>query len=122
MCDLHCRPNLPLSRQRPRATSSQKRLRWISRSPKDSQGEILAVKIVRQVKSIALLGAPTSAAGLASGQEGAPAALRSAGLLDRLTSAGFQVTDYGDCAPRGYQAEDEPPKDRHATEELAILG
>jgi arginase len=81
----------------------------------------LAVKIVRQVKSIALLGAPISAAGLAGGQEGAPAALRSAGLLDRLTSAGFQVTDYGDCAARVYKADDEHPRARNASEVLAIL-
>jgi arginase len=93
----------------------------ISRSPKDSQGEILAVKIVRQVKSIALLGAPTSAAGLAGGQEGAPAALRAAGLTDRLSSAGFQITDYGDCAPRLYKADDEHPRARNVGEVLAIL-
>jgi arginase len=81
----------------------------------------LAVKIVRQVRSIALLGAPTSAAGLAGGQEGAPAALRSAGLLDRLNGAGFQVTDYGDCKPRVYKADDEHPRARNAGEVLAIL-
>jgi arginase len=81
----------------------------------------LAVKIVRQVKSIALLGAPTSAAGLAGGQEGAPTVLRSAGLLDRLTSAGFQVTDYGDCKPRVYKADDEHPRARNVGEVLAIL-
>ena len=76
----------------------------------------MAVKIVRQVKSIALLGAPTSAAGLAGGQEGAPAALRSAGLADRLTSAGFQITDYGDCAPRVYKSDEEHPRARNAGE------
>jgi arginase len=81
----------------------------------------LAVKIVRQVKNIALLGAPTSAAALAAGQEGAPAALRSAGLVDRLTSAGFQVTDYGDCAPRVYKADDEHPRARNVGEVLAII-
>jgi len=81
----------------------------------------LAVKIVRQVKSIALLGAPTSAAGLAGGQEGAPAALRSAGLADRLTSAGFQVTDYGDSAPRVYKTDDEHPRARNVTEVLKII-
>jgi arginase len=81
----------------------------------------LAVKIVRQVKSIALLGAPTSAAGLAGGQEGAPAALRSAGLVDRLASAGFQVTDYGDCKPRLHKADDEHPRARNAGEVLAML-
>jgi arginase len=81
----------------------------------------LAVKIVRQVKSIALLGAPTSAAGLAGGQEGAPAALRSAGIVDRLTSAGFQVVDYGDSAPRVYKADDEHPRTRNVGDALAIL-
>jgi arginase len=81
----------------------------------------LAVKIVRQVRSIALLGAPTSAAGLAGGQEGAPAALRSAGIVDRLTSAGFQVADYGDSAPRVYKADDEHPRTRNVVDALAIL-
>ena len=81
----------------------------------------MAVKIVRQVKSIALLGAPTSAAGLAGGQEGAPAALRSAGIVDRLTSAGFQVVDYGDSAPRVYKADDEHPRARNVGDALAII-
>ena len=81
----------------------------------------MAVKIVRQVKNIALLGAPTSAAGLAGGQEGAPAALRSAGLLDRLTSAGFQLTDYGDSKPRLYKADDEHPRARNVGEIVALL-
>ena len=81
----------------------------------------MAVKIVRQVRSIALLGAPTSAAGLAGGQEGAPAALRSAGIVDRLTSAGFQVVDYGDSAPRVYKADDEHPRTRNVGDALAIL-
>ena len=81
----------------------------------------MAVKIVRQVKSVALLGAPTSAAGLTAGQEAAPAALRSAGLVERLTGAGFQVTDYGDCAPRVYKPDDEHPRARNAGDALAIL-
>lgn len=81
----------------------------------------MAVKIVRQVKSIALLGAPTSAAGLAGGQEGAPVALRAAGLADRLTAAGFQITDYGDCAPRVYKTDDEHPRARNVADVLKIL-
>ena len=81
----------------------------------------MAVKIVRQVKNIAVLGAPTSAAGLAGGQEGAPTALRSAGLADRLSSVGFQVTDYGDCKPRVYKADDEHPRARNVGEVLAIM-
>jgi len=59
----------------------------------------LAVKIARQPKKIALIGAPSSAAAFQPGSEKAPAALRAAGLVERLQSAGFEVTDYGDCAP-----------------------
>jgi arginase len=81
----------------------------------------LAVKIVRQVKSIALLGAPTSAAALSAGHERGPAALRAAGLVTRLTEAGFQVTDYGDCAPRLFQPDDEHPRARNVSQLLAIL-
>jgi arginase len=81
----------------------------------------LAVKIVRQVNNIALLGAPTSAAGLAGGQEGAPAALRAAGLADALTRVGFQVTDTGDCSPRIYKLDEEHPRARNVGEVLALL-
>ena len=81
----------------------------------------MAVKIVRQAKSIALLGAPISAAGLGGGPEGAPAALRATGLIDRLTNVGFQVTDYGDCASRVYKTDDEHPRARNASEVLAML-
>ncbi len=63
----------------------------------------MAVKIVRQEKSIVLLGVPTSAAALAAGRERAPAALRAAGLAARLTEAGFTVADYGDCTTRAFR-------------------
>jgi arginase len=66
----------------------------------------LAVKIVRQPKKIALIGAPSSAAAFQPGSEKAPAALRAAGLVDRLKEAGFEVHDYGDCPQRLF-AEDE---------------
>ena len=60
----------------------------------------MAVKIVRQPNKIALIGAPSSAAAFFAGSEKAPAALRAAGLVERLQTAGYEVTDYGDCAPR----------------------
>lgn len=59
----------------------------------------MAVKIARQPKKIALIGAPSSAAAFLPGSEKAPAALRAAGLVERLQGAGFEVIDYGDCAP-----------------------
>jgi arginase len=79
----------------------------------------LAVKIVRQPKKIALIGAPSSAAGFAPGTEKAPAALRAAGLVERLQTAGFEVTDYGDCPPRLF-ADDE--EHRRARNLPAIVG
>jgi arginase len=73
----------------------------------------LAVKIVRQPKKIALIGAPSSAAAFQAGSEKAPAALRAAGLVDRLKAAGFEVHDYGDCAPRLFADDDEHRRARN---------
>lgn len=81
----------------------------------------MAVKIVRQANRIALLGAPTSAAALSAGHEGAPAALRGAGLVDRLTSLGYQVTDFGDDPLHTCQADEESPRARNLRGVLAAL-
>ncbi|QKW25093.1 arginase family protein [Streptomyces seoulensis] len=45
---------------------------------------------------IALLGVPSCAGTHGPGQEKAPAALRAAGLPERLAAAGWKVTDHGD--------------------------
>jgi len=81
----------------------------------------LAVKIVRQPKKIALIGAPSSAASFALGTEKAPGALRAAGLIERLQSAGFYVTDYGDCAPRLFADDEEHRRARNLTQIVAGL-
>lgn len=81
----------------------------------------MAVKIIRQQKKIALLGAPTSAAALRSGHERAPAALRAAGLGQRLLSAGFEVADLGDAAVSAFQADDEHPRARNVSAVLKSL-
>jgi arginase len=73
----------------------------------------LAVKIVRQPKKIALIGAPSSAAGFAPGTEKAPAALRAAGLVERLQNAGYEVTDYGDYPPRLFADDEEHRRARN---------
>lgn len=73
----------------------------------------MAVKIARQANKIALLGAPTSAAAMSAGHEGAPSALRQAGLIDRLTSIGYQVTDLGDDPPQVYKPDEESPRARN---------
>jgi arginase len=81
----------------------------------------LAVKIVRQPKKIALIGAPSSAGAFSPGTEKAPAALRAAGLVERLQGAGFEVTDYGDCAPRLFADDEEHRRARNLTEIVAGL-
>jgi len=81
----------------------------------------LAVKIVRQPKKIALIGAPTSAAALRAGHERAPAALRAAGLIARLRAAGYEVADLGDCATQLYHPDDEHPRARNLPPVLAAL-
>ena len=73
----------------------------------------MAVRIARQPKQIVLMGAPTSAAALAAGHEKAPQALRAAGLVDRLQSLGFSVTDMGDDPTTLYQADEESPRARN---------
>jgi arginase len=81
----------------------------------------LAVRIVRQPKKIALIGAPSSAAAFSPGSEKAPAALRGAGLVERLQSAGYEVTDYGDCAPRLFADDEEHKRARNLPAIVAAL-
>ncbi len=81
----------------------------------------MAVRIVRQPKKIALIGAPSSAAAFAPGLDRAPAALRAAGLIERLQSTGYEVTDLGNCAPRLFAQDDEHPRARNAAEVVAGL-
>jgi arginase len=81
----------------------------------------LAVKIVRQPKKIALIGAPTSAASLTAGHERGPAALRAAGLIERLQSAGFEVTDHGDCITQISHPDEDHPRARNIPALVAAL-
>jgi len=81
----------------------------------------LAVKITRQTKNIVLLGSATSAAALRPGHERAPAALRAAGITDRLKAAGFHVTDLGDTATYVSQPDDEHPRARNVSAILKSL-
>jgi arginase len=81
----------------------------------------LAVKIVRQPNKIAVIGAPSSAAAFLPGSEKAPAALRAAGLVERLQGAGYEVVDHGDCAPRLFADDEEHRRARNLGEILAGL-
>jgi arginase len=73
----------------------------------------VAVKIIRHSNKIVVLGAPTSAAALSAGHEGAPAALRAAGMIDRLRSVGYEVADLGDDPPQISKSDTESPRARN---------
>lgn len=81
----------------------------------------MAVRIVRQPKQIVLLGAPTSAAALAAGHEKAPKALREAGLVEKLQSIGYTVTDMGDDPVELYKPDEESPRARNLARVVASL-
>ena len=81
----------------------------------------MAVKIIRQPRKIAIIGAPTSAAALTPGHERAPAALRAAGIVERLRAAGFEVTDMGDIKTQLSQSDDEHPRARNIPPLVAAL-
>src|SRR5262249_12798466 len=74
-----------------------------------------------QPKKIALIGAPSSAAAFPLGSEKAPAALRAAGIIERLQAAGYEVVDHGDCAPRLFADDEEHRRARNLTEIVAGL-
>jgi arginase len=81
----------------------------------------VAVRIARQPNKIALLGAPTSAAAKSAGHEGAPAALRAAGLIDLLHAIGYEVADMGDDPVQLFQQDDESPRARNVGRVLKSL-
>lgn len=63
---------------------------------------------------LCLIGAPSSAGAYAPGQERAPAALREAGLADRLRSFGVDVHDLGDTERFRWQADRSHPRAMNA--------
>ncbi len=60
------------------------------------------------------MGVPSSAASYAAGQDLAPEALRSAGLLDQLVAAGLEVHDDGDLPHQAWSPDREHPLAQNA--------
>lgn len=61
-------------------------------------------------RSIAVIGAPTSAGAYSPGQEDAPEAFREAGLVAALSGAGFDVVDRGDIPKWRWRPDRESPR------------
>jgi arginase len=66
------------------------------------------------VRTVALIGAPSSMGAHAPGQERAPRALREAGLAERLRRAGREVTDRGDATLRRWAPDREHRRAQNA--------
>ncbi len=65
-------------------------------------------------RPIAVIGAPTSAGAFAPGPEQAPAALRTAGLNEKLHEAGVDTEDYGDVEGFRWIPDRDKPLAMHA--------
>jgi arginase len=75
----------------------------------------------RRVSRISVVGVPSSAASYAAGQDLAPAALRSAGLLARLAAAGLEVRDEGDLPHQVWKPDREHPLAQNVDQATASL-
>lgn len=72
-------------------------------------------------KRIAVIGVPSSAGAHGAGVEKAPLSLRSAGLIDRLGSAGLDVIDFGDLPTVIYQPDHEHPREQNLKQVCLVL-
>jgi arginase len=72
-------------------------------------------------RPLGVIGVPTSAGAFAPGQEQAPAALRAAGLLDRLRDAGVEVRDHGDRETWRWRPDRGSPRAQNAGAVIDIV-
>jgi arginase len=68
------------------------------------------------------IGVPTSAGAHHAGQERAPAALRQAGLIDRLRAAGVDIEDAGDLPGAAFTVDQEHPEARNLGAVVRVAG
>jgi arginase len=66
-----------------------------------------------------MIGVPSSAGAHHAGQDKAPAALRAAGLLEKLRAAGVRISDAGDVAGSVFAVDHEHPRARNLTAVVA---
>jgi arginase len=64
-------------------------------------------------RQLTVIGVPCSAGAHHAGLERGPAALRAAGLVDRLRQAGLEVSDAGDLTPQVFTADAAHPRARN---------
>src|ERR1700728_4380355 len=70
---------------------------------------------------LSVIGVPSSAGSYAAGQDQAPAALRSAGLIEALTGAGLAVRDHGDLPEQIWRPDRQQPFAQNSGQVTACL-
>ena len=68
------------------------------------------------MSTVSIVGVPSSAGSYAAGQDQAPTALRSAGLIDALHEAGLQVHDEGDLCLQIWRPDRSNPRAQNVTQ------
>jgi arginase len=71
-------------------------------------------------RRLGVVGVPSSAGAHTPGLEKAPAAVRAAGLVELLRSAGAVVEDYGDVAGSRWRPDPERPRAQNASEVVRV--
>jgi arginase len=74
------------------------------------------------VREWTVIGVPTSAGAHHAGQEKAPAALREAGLIERLRQAGLSVEDAGDLPGATFMTDHDHPRARSLAAVTRVAG
>ena len=72
-------------------------------------------------RPITIIGAPSSAGAYAPGQEKAPEALRSAGLIESLEQGGRRIEDRGDIPAFRWRVDHDSPRARNPTAVIAAI-
>ena len=67
-----------------------------------------------------MIGVPTSAGAHHAGQDRAPAALRAAGIIDRLRAAGVTVSDAGDVPGSVFAVDHDHPRARNLAAVVSV--
>ena len=73
------------------------------------------------MRRVSIVGVPRSVASYAAGQDLAPAASRSAGLLEQLTRSGLEVHDDGDLTHEAWRPDRDHPLAQNAGQATASL-
>ena len=74
-----------------------------------------------RMSRISVVGVPSSAGSYAAGQDQAPRALRSAGLVEALVAAGREVRDHGDLPVQVWRPDRDHPLCQNADQVTACL-